>query len=130
MSIFTPLRARLAGNGQLIAVIPLVLALAGFLGFLTISMLQPAPSADFVDLARKLQEARSGSLSEEQIRTLDQAAATLEAARRMIKLEPGRSWRLRSYDRAQTLLWQAETLVERAEASPPPSDLNPTVPAG
>lgn len=131
MTIPTKFRALLdSGNVKLAAWIPLLIAVAAFSGFLASSMIPPAPSADLVDLGSRVMEARSGSLPTERAEALGQAFATLDAARRSIEREGERPWHLRSYERARTLLFKAETLVELVEGSPPRVERNQTVPAG
>lgn len=110
--------------------VPLMIAVAGFVGFISISMVPLSPAGDLFDLSQRVKEARSSTPSVEKARTLDRAAANLEAARQAIKIESEKPWTLRSYDRARSILWKAELLVERAAANAPNSGAHQTVPAG
>lgn len=109
---------------------PVILAAAGFLGFLSMSLVPPSPQSELVDLGRRVKAAQATALPQDAAREIDQAAATLEAARRSIEHESQKSWRLRSYDRAEALLRQTEKFLERAQDGPPREVLNEAVPAG
>ena len=108
---------------------PILVAVAGFVGYLSLSMLPLSPSEDLYDLHQQVAAARSSAVSGEQARALDRVATTLEAARRAIRHERDKAWTLRSYDRARNLLWKAEALLDGVEPSPTP-DRPDTVPAG
>ena len=108
---------------------PVLIAVAGFAGFISYSMIPLSPSADLYDLRQQVAAARSSAVSVEQARVLDRAATTLEAARRAIQHERDKAWTLRSYERARNLLWKAEALLDGVEPSSPPHRPD-TVPAG
>ncbi len=114
----------------LVFALPIILAVGGFVGFISLSFLPLSPSEELFDLSQQLEEARANSLSGDQVRTLDRAAANLAAAQHVIEHESGRSWQLRSYDRAHNLLWKAEALLEDARTSSPPPDSSQPVAAG
>lgn len=114
----------------LVFALPIMLAVGGFVGYLSLSFLPLSPSEELFDLSQQLREARSDSLSGEHSRALDRVAANLEAAQKIIKYENGRSWQLRSYDRAHNLLWKAEALLEDVRTDSPPLDPSQPVAAG
>ncbi len=114
----------------LIVATPIILAVSGFVGYITLSMLPFAPKGELVDLSQRLQSARMSAFSVEEARDLELAAAKLEAARRMIVHEDNRPLTLRSYDRVHDLLWKAEQLLDGAGASRPTAEPPQAVPAG
>ena len=120
MSIPASLRPRLDSRTALWAVgLGLFLALNGFLGLIALSFLDPAPVRELADVSQRLQNARAG-VSAADAAALDDATARLYAAQRAIAMEQGKSWRLRSYDRARGLIAKAQktldgVLVDAAE---------------
>ena len=122
--------SKLARDARLALWIPILLAALGVLSVISVSMIPPSPSSELVDLGRRVKAAQEETLSAEAARQIEQAAATLEAARRAIEHESQRSWRLRSYDRARNLLRKTELFLERADEAPAGTRANEVVPAG
>lgn len=131
MPISTSSRPRSGPSRRLLAVsLPVMIAVSGFLGIIALSIIPLSPTAELVELSRQVKEARSGPLSDAQARAVDEAASNLRAARQAIEYQQGKSWQLRSYDRAQNLLWKAEQSLIDAAASPAPTSFERTEPAG
>jgi len=119
-------RLWLASNKSLVAVaVPVLLAATAFLGLIAYSMIPPSPAASLFALDQRVKQARSGATTVETMQALDEVASTLEAARRAIKHENEKTWTGRSYDRARTLLWQAEALLEASTSAPAAADRPP-----
>ena len=126
MSIPASLHPRLDSRTALWAVgLGLFLALNGFLGLLALSFLDPAPVRELTAVSQRLQDARSDVQDAVAVAALDGATSQLYAAQRAIAVEQGKSWRLRSYDRARGLISTARKTLDGALASldptPPPS---------
>lgn len=131
MSDIQTLKSQLRSHWKLLAVsTPFVLASFALAGAIASSMVAPPPTSRLYELSRQLEAARTGALSEQQARTLDHAAANLQAAQRAIRSEGERAWRLRSYERARDLLWKSERLLQQAAESPRTQDPTQPVPAG
>ena len=122
--------SKLPRDAKLAAWIPILLATLGIFSLIAGSMIPPSPTSELIDLGRRVKAAQADLPSGQAAREVDQAAATLEAARRAIEREGQKPWQLRSYDRARNLLWKTELFLERSQQNPPGLGLNAAVPAG
>ena len=98
------------------AAIALHVAVFGFLGFVTSSTVERPPTGQLVDLGLRLEEARAGDPGSTAAGALDRADSALELALRSIETERRKPWKLRSYDRARSLVDRAEQILDGAEA--------------